>query len=135
MVESNGPARILIVDDDKNNIVLITDILEMDGYNVHTAKNGLEALNVVKKENINLVISDIRMPKMDGMATLREIKKIKPDLDVILMTAFGEVESYLDAMDMGAFEYFNKPFDVKVFRDFVKKALGRRLNSPDKEST
>lgn len=119
--------KILIVDDDENNVVLINEILASEGHKLFSAANGLEALRILEEEDIHLVISDIRMPQMDGIETLKEIKKRKPHLEVILMTAFGEVKSYLDAMDLGAFDYFNKPFDFKMFRDFVNRALKRSM--------
>ena len=115
---------ILTVEDDASMRELLKKVLEKNDYRVLEAKDGKEALALVKNHpEISLVLSDIRMPKMNGMSLLEKIVDSKSKLKVILITAFGEVEQYLDAMNTGAFEYLNKPFENQELLDVVKRAL------------
>src|SRR5512135_1582870 len=120
-------ATILVVDDEENTREGLSKILEKEGYNVEMAANGKEAMSLLKRQGFDLVITDMRMPLMDGLEVLREIKKMDEGIGVIMITAFGEVESYLEAMNMGAFEYINKPVRVNELKRVITKVLeGRR---------
>ena len=120
-------ATILVVDDEENTREGLSKILEKEGYNVEMAANGKEAMALLKRQGFDLVITDMRMPLMDGLEVLREIKKMDEGIGVIMITAFGEVESYLEAMNMGAFEYINKPVRVNELKRVITKVLeGRR---------
>lgn len=115
---------ILAVEDNASMRELLKKVLEKNDYRVLEAKDGREALVLLKKHpEISLVVTDIRMPKMNGMSLLEEIVDSKSGVKVILITAFGEVEQYLDAMNTGAFEYLNKPFKNQELLDVVKRAL------------
>ena len=116
-------AGILIVDDDEQILILLRTAISADNLNIYTALSGIEGLNIVRNENIDLILSDIRMPEMDGMLFSKEVRKIKPEIIIILMTAYGEVNNYLDALDLGVFDYLNKPFDLLLVKDCVKRAL------------
>lgn len=113
--------RILIVDDEENARVALSKILAHEGYDVSSAANGLEALNFLRNRDVELIITDINMPEMNGLTFLREINRCHPQSSVIMITAYGEVESYLEAMDLGAFEYINKP----VKYDDLKKVMNK----------
>jgi DNA-binding NtrC family response regulator len=114
---------ILIVDDDASMRILLRKILEKHDYKVVEAHDGEEALNFLKTDpEIALVITDIRMPKKDGICLLSEIVESYKEIKVILITAFGEIDQYLDAMNIGAFEYLNKPFKNQQLLDLVKRA-------------
>jgi two-component system response regulator (stage 0 sporulation protein F) len=115
------PKRILVVDDEENARIALSKILTREGYEVASAGNGLEALNYLRGKEVELVITDINMPEMNGLAFLRELGKKHPACSVIMITAYGEVESYIEAMNLGAFEYINKP--VKF--DELKKIIGK----------
>lgn len=113
--------RILVVDDEENARVALSRILTHDGYDVSSAGNGLEALNYLRSKDVELIITDLNMPEMDGLMFLRELNRIHPASNVIMVTAYGEVESYLEAMTLGAFEYINKP----VRYDDLKKIINK----------
>jgi len=117
--------RILVVDDEENARVALSKILTHDGYKVSSAGNGLEALNFLRSNEVELIITDLNMPEMNGLMFLRELKRSYPSSKVIMITAYGEVESYLEAITLGAFEYINKPVkydDLKKVIDKISKA-------------
>lgn len=129
-MESIGQASILVVDDEENAREGLSKILSKEGYRVETAANGKEAIDSLKRQRYDLVITDMRMPLMDGFEVLREIKKMDENIGVIMITAYGEVESYLEAMNMGAFEYINKPVRVNDLKRVISKVLEARLKKP-----
>ena len=115
--------KILVVDDEEGARELFNTILTDEGYEVTLANNGEEALSLFKNTPFNLVITDIKMPVMDGLQLLQEIRKTESKTDVIMVTAYGEVESYLKAMSLGAAEYINKPIRIKELKRIVHKVL------------
>jgi len=115
--------KILVVDDEEGALDLFHTILTDEGYDVSLANGGEEALNLFKSIPFNLVITDIKMPVMDGLQLLQEIRKMGSKTDVIMVTAYGEVESYLKAMSLGAAEYINKPIRIKELKRIVHKIL------------
>jgi len=115
--------KILVVDDEEGARELFNTILTDEGYDVALAQSGEDALALFKNQPFNLVITDIKMPVMDGLQLLQEIRKIGSKTDVIMVTAYGEVESYLKAMSLGAAEYINKPIRIKELKRIVYKVL------------
>jgi len=123
-MNKDAKATILVVEDDPHMRHLLKIILEKNLYKVIEANDGDEALACLKKSpDIALIVTDIKMPQRDGMELLKATVEKYPDVKVILITAFGEMEQYLDAMNMGAFEYLNKPFKNQQLLDMVKQAL------------
>ena len=124
--------RILLVDDEENARIALSRILSKEGYLVDCVANGFEALNYLREQDVNLIVTDINMPEMDGISFLREINRSFPGSNVIMMTAYGGVESYMEAINLGAFEYINKPVKVdelklilnKMFRDCATQMEG-----------
>ncbi|OGX12743.1 MAG: hypothetical protein A2351_06395, partial [Omnitrophica bacterium RIFOXYB12_FULL_50_7] len=114
---------ILLVEDEANSRKGLTQFLQGLDYDVMTATNGREALDLFKKENPDLVISDIRMPEMDGTALLESIKAEASNAKVILLTAYGSVEDAVKAMKKGAFYYLTKPVNLEELEFLVKKAF------------
>jgi DNA-binding NtrC family response regulator len=114
---------ILLVEDEANSRKGLTQFLQGLDYDVMTAQNGKEALEVFKKESPELVISDIRMPEMDGIALLEAIRAAAPAAKVILLTAYGSVEDAVKAMKKGAFYYLTKPVNLEELEFLVKKAF------------
>ncbi len=114
---------ILIVDDEQNVRQLIAKVLEKEGYEILTACNGEEGLEVFQKNNIDLIISDIKMPKMNGIEFLHKVKEQEPGVGFILITAFATMETAIDAIKSGAQDYVTKPFDIKEILNAVKKIL------------
>lgn len=115
--------RILVVDDEENTRIALSKLLGQEGFVVDLATNGTEALELLRRERVNLVISDINMPDMNGIAFLREISRHFPSTSVIMITAYGGVESYLEAMNLGAIEYLHKPIRLDELRSVMKKVF------------
>ncbi|MBW1954492.1 MAG: sigma-54-dependent Fis family transcriptional regulator [Deltaproteobacteria bacterium] len=113
---------ILIVDDEKNYPPVLGAILEEEGYETLTANSGPEALEILKNADVDLVLTDMKMPGMDGIELMERVKRLDPDLPVIMMTAYGTVEKAVEAMEKGAFSYILKPFDNERMILYVKKA-------------
>lgn len=114
--------RMLIVDDEKNVHYSFKKLFSKD-YEILSALSGEEALSLVKAEPPDLVIMDVRMPGMDGLHVLREIKTDAPNLPVVIMTAYGSMQTAIEAMKQGAYEYVLKPFDIPHMRAIMEKAL------------
>jgi len=113
--------RILIVDDEENTRIGLSKLLTQDGFEVESAANGNEALDCLGQRKVSLVISDINMPDMNGLAFLRELSRKYPSTSVIMITAYGGVESYLEAMNLGAYEYLHKPVRLDELRSVMNK--------------
>ncbi|MEI6212984.1 MAG: response regulator [Desulfuromonadales bacterium] len=122
---SDVKKQILVVDDEENARMALSKILVLEGYDVVSAGNGTEALAYLRCKHVDLIITDLNMPEMNGLAFLRELNSCHPASNVIMVTAYGEVESYLEAMTLGVFEYINKP----VKYDELKKVIGKILNN------
>ncbi len=119
-------STVLVVDDEKNYLVVLEDLLEDEGYNVLTASSGAEALEVIAQAPVDTVLSDIKMPGISGIELLDRILALDPDLPVILMTAFAEVDQAVEAMKKGALDHIQKPFDNKDVRRAVARGVERR---------
>jgi len=115
--------KILVVDDEEGARELFFTILSGEGYAVTLANDGEAAMNLLKGTPYDLVITDIKMPVMDGLQLLQEIRKTGSKTDVIMVTAYGEVETYLKAMSLGAAEYINKPIRIKELKRIVHKVV------------
>jgi len=115
--------RILIVEDEDNTRHALAKLLIREGFLVECVSNGCEALNYLSRQPVNLIVTDIKMPRMDGITFLRELNKNYPKSNVIMITAYGGVESYLEAMNLGAFEYINKPVRIEELKMIMKKIL------------
>lgn len=115
--------KVLIVDDEENMLKLLKKILTKDGFDVRTAENGTEALRFVREEAFDLIISDLVMPMIDGMNLMKEVKSRHPDIQFILITAHGSIESAVQAMKVGAFDYLTKPFQKDEILLSVRKAI------------
>ena len=115
-------SRILIVDDEPRILLLMKGLLKTNGYEVETAKDGAAALEIVKAGGVDIVVTDLRMQPMDGMALFREVHAASPDVPVILLTAYASVETAIDAMKSGIFDYLTKPFKVEDMLACLKRA-------------
>jgi DNA-binding NtrC family response regulator len=118
-------ASILIVDDQENFRFSLSVTLRREGHQVSEAPNGQAAVKTLAAKPVDLVITDLRMPGMDGMSLLQEAKKINPGLEVVVMTAFGSVDSAVEAMRHGAADYITKPFQPEELVLVVKRTLDR----------
>ncbi len=114
---------ILVVDDDADLLDLVVGILQHAGYKVSSASDGAAGLELIKKGGIEVAILDMMMPRMDGLTALAEIKKIAPDVEVIMFTAHSSVDTAVESMRLGAFDYIKKPFETKDMEATVEKAV------------
>ncbi|ANA40752.1 MULTISPECIES: response regulator [Geobacter] len=113
--------KILVVDDEENARIGLTKLLEREGFEVASVSNGFEALNYLQQREVNVIVTDINMPEMNGITFLRELNKSFPRSNVIMITAYGGVESYIEAMNLGAFEYINKPVKLDELKSILTK--------------
>ncbi|PLX48252.1 MAG: DNA-binding response regulator [Desulfobulbaceae bacterium] len=114
---------ILIVDDEPNYLIVLQELLEEEGFEILTAHNGEDALQICKDNDLDLVLTDMQMPGMGGMELLSSIKKRTPQLPVIMMTAFGEIEKAVAAMQAGSFNFLTKPFKNDELLANINKAI------------
>ena len=119
-------SNILIVDDEQSYRQLLTLVFESDGHSIRTASNGREAVDLVKTEAPDVIVSDVRMPDIDGIEMLRAVRETHSDLGVVFMTAHASVESAREAFKLGADDFITKPFDVEELKLIVKKTLEKQ---------
>jgi two-component system, NtrC family, response regulator AtoC len=118
--------QVLIVDDEPNLRKILSAQLSRDGYDVMTAEDGERGLALLKEHHIDLVITDLKMPKVDGMTLLKRALEEEPDLPIVLITAHGTIDTAVEALKSGAFDFVTKPFDKDEVRQIVGKALRTR---------
>jgi len=104
-------ATILVVDDEKNYLWMLDELLKQEGYNVFTCDSASKAILILREEPIDVLLTDLRMSGMDGMALLTECRGISPTISVILMTAYGTIERAVEAIREGAYDFIVKPFE------------------------
>ena len=114
---------ILVVDDEPNYLIVLSELLKEEGFEVMTAESGENGRKIVEENDLDLVITDMRMPGMDGLQLLKAIKEYNKDLPVIMITAFGEVDKAVVAMKAGAYNYLAKPFNNEELLVNIKKAI------------
>lgn len=117
--------KILIVDDEDSLRLSLASILELEGYEVETAEDGYKAIELAKKKDFNILFSDIRMPGITGNETFREIKKFKPDIIGVMMTAYALNDLIIDALNAGAFACLSKPFEIETVLSTIKDITSR----------
>ncbi|MBF0206827.1 MAG: response regulator [Oligoflexia bacterium] len=136
--EHNLSITILLVDDEKSILSLLSKILNKDGYKSIQAENGIEALIILEKEQINCILSDIKMPKMDGLTMLKKIREKNNPVPVIFFTSFGEQTLMMKALEYGAYDFIDKP-DFKnleaVLTAGIKNNFGIISSPKEKEAS
>lgn len=115
-------SNILIVDDEPRILLLLQSLLKANGFGVETARDGRTALEIVRRGKIDITVTDLRMTPMDGMMLFKEVKQLYPSMPVILLTAYASVETAIDAMKSGIFDYLTKPFKVDDMIACLKRA-------------
>lgn len=121
---------ILVIDDEKNIRLLLSKCLSSEGYSVSTAEDGLHGIESFEKNKYDAVLLDMKMPGLNGMDVLQRLKEINESIPVIMMTAFGTIESAVCAMKLGAVDFIRKPFTPDVIRSEVKSVLERMQLQP-----
>jgi two-component system response regulator (stage 0 sporulation protein F) len=122
-------SKILIVDDQYGIRMLLSEIFQKEGYNTFEASNGLDALRIARKEKPDLVLLDVKIPGMDGLDILRHLKLRDPDVNIIMMTAYGELDMITEAKRLGATAHFTKPFDIDELRSTVDQCLTPQITT------
>lgn len=117
------PSRVMVVDDDAETLSLLYEIVAKEGFEVETAEDAETALKRLEEWQPELLITDIHMPGMDGLALLAAVREKEPDIPVVLLTAYGSLKTAVDAIKAGAFDYLSKPFIVEDIRLVVRRAL------------
>lgn len=121
--EKEEPHKILVVDDDRNVLIVSVALLKEYGYTVYTSDNPLTAIEMLKDTEFDLVLSDIKMPEMSGVELLSRIREFDPEIPVILMTGFAELDMAINAVKQGAFDFITKPYQFEYLTYSVKRAL------------
>ncbi len=119
--------KILLVDDEKDFLEVMSERIEARGMEVTTAESAITALEQVESGGFDAIILDLMMPGMDGLETLKAIKKKNPDLQVILLTGHATIEKGIEAMKMGAMDFLEKPADLDKLTAIIKKAQARKM--------
>ena len=118
--------KVLLVDDEVEFVLALAERLQLRNYYVNTANNALEALGIIYKYPPDVIVLDLKIPGMDGLETLKTIKKFDPAIEVIMLTGHGDVRSVEEGMKSGAFEYIMKPIDIGELTSKIDKAHGKR---------
>ena len=126
LMEVVEKVRILVVDDEEIVRNLLYDTLSKTGYKVKTAMNGQDAIAQIENEPFEIVITDLKMPGMGGLELLQRVQKINPDICVLIITAYSTVESAVNAMKLGAYDYICKPFELEEMKVIIEKAVERQ---------
>lgn len=127
--------KILVVDDQFGIRLLLQEVLGRDGYDVICTENGPEALLIISEVQPDLVLLDMKIPGMDGIEILTNIRKFHPDLRVVMMTAYGELDLVREAAALNAIGHFAKPFDIDELRAFIAQLIGVPGNDGGLQST
>jgi two-component system response regulator HydG len=124
--EKSMKTKILVVDDEAPHRQMLDAVLSVEGYEIHHAGDGQEAISLVEERFYDLILMDIRMSKVGGIEALKKIKKISPGIPIIIMTAYASVRTAVDALKSGAYDYLTKPLDIEELKMLVEKALHHR---------
>ncbi len=119
--------KILIVDDQFGIRVLLQELFQKEGYQTFQAADGKKALEIVTHQNPDIVLLDIKIPGMDGIEILKQIKAKDVNCRVLIMTAYGELDLIQEALDLGAVAYIAKPFDIMELRDVINKMMSQHV--------
>lgn len=121
------PKKILIVDDQKGVRRLLEELFKKEGWNVHIAADGLEALDRVQDVDPDIVLMDMKMPNMNGLESSSQILHLYPDMKIVMMTAYGEMDVVKKALEAGVLRCITKPFDILRLRDLVNELVMDRV--------
>ncbi len=124
--------QLLIVDDEERFLTTTTKLMEKRGINTKNASSGSEALRIIDESPVDVVILDVKMPGMDGVETLKRIKRNYPLIEVIMLTGHGSVDSAVKGLRMGAFDYVMKPCDIPDLLEKIEDAYTKKLSMEDK---
>ena len=115
--------RILFVDDDKDILMMVEQYLNMQGYNITTVNSGLKALDLVKQQDVHIIFTDYKMPEFNGLELLAAVKQYHPEIEVIIVTGYGSMESAVQAMKFGSYDYLQKPFKLDHLKLIIDRII------------
>ena len=115
--------KIMLVDNEASILSVLSTVLKVEGYEIRSSREVEKAMDIIRDEDFDLLISDIRMTPLSGMDLLKWVRNEKPDISVIMLTAYGSVETAIEAMKLGAFDYVTKPFKVDELLITIQRAL------------
>jgi DNA-binding NtrC family response regulator len=127
--------RVLIVDDEEDFVVTLEKRLRKRNLEVGTALDGPQALELIKEKDFDVVVLDVKMPGMDGLEILGQIKQMKPLIEVIMLTGHASIESGIEGMKLGAFDYLMKPINIDELMAKMRSAYYKKLRSEEKAET
>ncbi len=127
-------ANVLLIDDDEEFLELLSERLETRGMRVITALSGQEALGMVQRLEFDIIVIDLSMPGMNGIETLKKIKKLHPHTETIMLTGHASLQSGIEAMKSGAEDYLEKPADIEMLTQKINEAQCRRIKKLEKSS-
>jgi CheY-like chemotaxis protein/glycine cleavage system H lipoate-binding protein len=134
-IELDSPqARILAVDDEKIVLDSLRKMLVLGGYSIDTVESGEEALGLIKKHDYDFVFTDLKMPGMNGVEVTKAVRHLRPDIDVVVITGYGTIETAVETVQYGAMDYIEKPFTEDELLGFVKTALIKRQDRLEKQA-
>lgn len=113
--------KVIIIEDEKIKRITLRDALRKEGYDVADFESPIFALNYIKQFGADVVVTDIKLPEMDGIEVLKLLKQVDPEIVVIMMTAYGTIENAVEAMKLGAYDYITKPFSSEKLIMILKK--------------
>jgi DNA-binding NtrC family response regulator len=122
-MEKAKKSRIMIVDDEADILLVLGEFLNSEGFTIMTAQNGKQAIEKVLEMPVDLALIDMAMPVMNGIETLKEIKRLKPEIPAIMITAYRDAEKVVEAFRLGAYDCIFKPFDLKYLRRAITAKL------------
>jgi len=126
--------KVLLVDDEKEFVEVLSERMKNRGMNVSTSLSAKEALKKIDQESFDAVVLDLMMPEMDGIEVLRIIKEKRPEMQIILLTGHGTIEKGIEAMKLGAMDFIEKPADITVLSEKIKKAQAQKMVLVEKEA-
>jgi DNA-binding NtrC family response regulator len=126
-MDRNLATKVMLVDDEKDFIELLSQRLETRGLEVKSVTSGEEALSTIEDQNCDVAVVDFAMPGMNGIQTLKQIKEKRPDIEVIMLTGQGTIQSGIEAMKYGAIDYLEKPVDLNVLMEKIRLAKQQRM--------
>ena len=121
-----APAAVLIADDDPVALELLAEVLTAEGYRIRTAPGGEECLRLAEAEPFDLAIVDLRMPRVDGLQVIRRLAAVQPGVPVLILTAFATIDTAIEAVREGAYDYLSKPFRMEEIKLVVRRTLDAR---------
>lgn len=133
-MDSQLATKVLLVDDEKEFVELMSQRLETRGLKVIAVTSGEEAVAMTQDRNLDVAVVDFAMPGIDGIETLKQIKEKRPDIEVIMLTGHGTIQSGIEAMKHGAIDYLEKPVDLNILMEKIRLAKQQRMAALEKKS-